>query len=464
MGLTYLLGILVAALSTRLKDRPFPKPAISGAFLVWALAAGVALSVVTFAFQTRLLDAAASAQTMPDWQRRLPLLVFARNGLYAVPDAAFLGNVVASLAIVQTLLLLALAGILLKLRAATPPTIAIVTAGACAMAWIATHTQLAGPDIYAYVGFAVNPHPYHPETTPLPVADRVVSLVWDGALPPSPYGPLWTAISHALVRGTSDLGRQLALFRGLGLAALVLCAVALERTGRPAAAALLILDPATWDVYVIQAHNDIVGILLLIVAIAFRRRVVVAVACVALAGAIKLPLLGIGLVVFAALPSLRTRVAAGASAVALGLTLTLGLGGRDFLWALERTTQIYPHSVTLAENVLHAALVAVALAAIAAAVLGRRFFWGAPWSFVAFGQFTAEQYLGWGIPYALLDGTAGTIYLAFLPLSAFEATLVFNGAPLFDASRFVLLTMAMVALAFTIRRRPLVRHDLLGAS
>jgi len=463
MGLTYFLGIVLATLSVRRKAPLVRAPRPGAPAPAWALPAFVTLTlllVATAGVQLRILDDAAGSQTMPGWQRALPLHVLTGNGLSGVRDGARLGGIVEALAVLQTLALVALWATLRRFPKATPVLAGIALAGACALAWEALHAQLAGPDIYAYLGFALESHPYRPGALPPSGADAVIGAIWGVPLPPSPYGPVWTAFSHALVAGGGSLGAQLGLFRGVGLGAMALAIAALGFAKRPLAATLFGLDPALWQIYVTEAHNDIAGIALLLVALACRRRALaLAVVCVALAGAIKLPLLGIGLVVLATAPTLRARLVPCAAALLGGLALTFCLGGRDYLWALRRTAEIYPRVVPPGEWAAHAVLAAIAVAAVGAAVFARRFAWGAPWSFVACGPFTAWQYLGWGIPYALLDETRGLLYLAAFPLTAFESTLIFNGAPLFDEIRAGALLVLVALLAFTFLRPPLLGDD-----
>ena len=67
----------------------------------------------------------------------------------------------------------------------------------------------------------------------------------------------------------------------------------------------------------------------------------------------------------------------------------------------------------------------VALAALTAVLLLRRFNRGASWSFLAFGTELFPWYVGWGIPYALLEGSWLGVYLLSLPLVAFNLTTVY---------------------------------------
>ncbi|MBD5632972.1 MAG: hypothetical protein IAI49_00720, partial [Candidatus Eremiobacteraeota bacterium] len=201
-----------------------------------------------------------------------------------------------------------------------------------------------------------------------------------------------------------------------------------------------------------EGHNDIVGIALVLTALACRRRTVLAIVLVALAGAVKLPFLAIGVVVFASAPTLRSRLVPAGIALFAGLGLSCALGGREYFWAMHRTTELYAQPIVGYDFGAHVVLGTIGLLALATAVVARRFYWGVPWSFNAFGQFTLWHYLGWGIPYAVLDETQGVLYLALLPVAGFEVNNIFDNTPLFDVSRLVLLTALVVAFIFSLRR------------
>jgi hypothetical protein len=206
-------------------------------------------------------------------------------------------------------------------------------------------------------------------------------------------------------------------------------------------------------VYVAEAHNDAVGIALVLVALAIRRRSIgAAMLLVALAGAVKLPFLLIGAVVFACAPTWRERLLPATVAAFGGVVLSVAFGGGDYASALVLTPRNYAYPIGTLEWNLHLALAAIACGAVVTAVVAARFFWGAPWSFVALGQYPIWQYLGWGIPYAVLDETQGLLYLALLPVSGFELSLLFPDPALLAAGRVALLAALLVAFALAFRR------------
>jgi alpha-1,6-mannosyltransferase len=112
---------------------------------------------------------------------------------------------------------------------------------------------------------------------------------------PSPYGPLFTAISGAVVQvtGTAALPTRLA-FQGLAAVAVSIAALLLIRSGcSPGALSLLLLNPLVFVEVVNGGHNDaLVGLALLgAVLVAIRRRPVAAGVLVALCALVKIVLL-----------------------------------------------------------------------------------------------------------------------------------------------------------------------------
>jgi hypothetical protein len=457
MGLSYLIGIVLAALSIRTRVPRFALRLRSErdvCLLVAVLAAGL---VAAFGVEAHALDTAAAAQRMPDWERALPLATLYGNGASQLGDARGVGTLVEVLGIVQSLLLLGLWAVLRGGRM-TPTVVGIVTVAASLLGIEAFAMRLAGPDIYAYVGFGLVADPYHPAARALAHGDLAISQIWGTPLPPSPYGPAWNALCRALDALAPSLDARLWALRALGAGALAAVVAALVALRKPVTAALVALDPTLWHVYVTEAHNDIVAIALLAAALVCGRRkplVPLAIVLVVLAGAVKLPFIALAAVVFAATRERRPQWLAYLTAIALTAAVSFRFGGAEYAWALHRTLEIYPKPLTVAESLAHAALAAIALGALAFAFVRGRYAWGAAWSPIAFGQFTAWQYLGWGLPYAFLDETAGALYVAFLPVSAFEVTLVFNASDVYVVSRILLCAATLAVFVISTRRRHL---------
>ena len=103
----------------------------------------------------------------------------------------------------------------------------------------------------------------------------------------------------------------------------------------------------------------------------------------------------------------------------------------------------------------------VALAAAAAALIGRRFNRGASWSFLSLGTELFPWYVAWGIPYALLEGSWLWPYLLSLPLVAFNLTTVY--APtLWTRAAYGLLLLAPLLVLVRRREAPIAPRRTTG--
>jgi hypothetical protein len=455
MGVSYFIGVLLAAASTRVRAPNVLLARVSRRTLLWIAACVTVGLVFTLVAELRIIDIIALPQGMPAWRKALPLAVLLDAPPFTSLKATTFGTTVQVLTFVQSGLLAILWAVLRRAETDAIPYrrfYPILALGALAMATAAFLAKAGGPDIYAYVEFALVPNPYHPAAFAASHVDPAIARVWAHRIVPSPYGPGWTLLSRAAVALAHDLASQVYVFRAIGCLAMVASIGALLAARRTIAAALFGLNPTLWHVYLTEAHNDVVGIALVLLAYAARRFTPAAIVLVALAGAIKLPFLAIGVVVFASAPSLRARVVPATIATLCGLALSLVFGGSDYIWAMHRTTELYAHEVNRYEWVSHALLGAIGLGALATVVLVRRCFWGASWSFMAFGQYTAWQYLGWAVPYAILDETRGALYLALLPVTGYEVTLFFGNTALFNASRVALICLPLAALVLSFRR------------
>ena len=450
MGLTYLVGIAAVVVSLRVR-------VLTGSYgagvrtPTWLVAMLVASLVTVSWIVLHALDMANAWSAMPRWQRDLPLEFFNR-GYVDTRHGATLETIVQVASLAQTALLGTLAFALQHADRRRPVT-AIVVLGASVLALEAWFSRVAGPDIFAYVAFALSAHPYVPDAIALPGTDATIGHLWGRPLVPCPYGPMWLVLARIAVAPFSTLAAQLFAFRAVGAIAMAGCAGALVAARKPVTAAIFALDPALWQLYVAEAHNDVVGIAFVLAAVAVRRCTPAAIVLVALAGAVKLPFLAIGVVVFASAASVRARLVPACVAVVASVALSFAFGGGAYVAAMRLTAEIYAHPLTPFEVDLHVALGAIGLGALAAAIVGARFFWGAPWSFVAFGQYPLGQYLGWGIPYAVLDETQGLLYLVLLPTAGFELSLLYPNAAFMDAGRGALLATLCIFLLVASRPR-----------
>ena len=454
VGVTYLLGIVVAALSWR-PDLRFPVLArwdVRGRTATCIVTLAATALVATYALQSGLLDTAVAEQAQPAWQRALPYALFVQGPVHT---GARLAVRVELLTIGQSLLLCAVYVGLSRLRRPREVAIAIAVTifGAALMAAIALGARLAGPDLYANVAFGVTAHPYDPIGDALPRPDAAIARIGEYPLVPSPYGPAWNALARVLAACSASLANQVLAFRVAGVAAMIVSIGALAAMRRTTLAALFALDPLLWQFYVAEAHNDIVGIALVLTAFALRRRTVVAIALVALAGTVKLPFVVLGSVVFALGSTWRARLVPAAVAAALAIAASLAFGGVPYALALHRTVLLYAGTSSALANAAHVVLALIGLGSLAFALAASRFGWGVPWSFVAFGQFATPWYLGWGIPYASTSETRGAVYLAALPISGYLTTLLFDDTTFFDVTRVLLLAGLLFAAIVAVDRR-----------
>jgi len=452
VGIAYLIGILLLLVSLRVRAPLIENWARGSARTAPLIATGITLWLVaSFAFELHVIGAAARAQPGPAWQRALPLALLTPTWKPNADTTPYLGTIVQLFAFSHTALLVALAGVLTRLQAGVWFVRALVLGGGAALGAEAFFASIADADTYLYVAHGLSADAYRPDRAALAGADAALAELWGRPSLPSAYGPLWNALERTVASRSTELGVQLQLFRCVGFAAMCASIAALAAMRRTVAVALFALNPMLWFTYVAQAHNDITGLALVLAALALRRIPAAAVVLVALAGAIKLPFLAVGIVVFAGAPNLRTRVLYGSAAVALGLAFSAAFGGIEYVRALQHVVRVTGTRLPLALNVTHATLALLGLAGLAVAVFARRFAWGVPWSFVAFGQYSCWQYLGWGIPYALLDGTQGALYLAALPFAQYEVNLAFDYTPLYLTTSALLVISLAVTLVLSLR-------------
>jgi len=231
----------------------------------------------------------------------------------------------------------ALAIVALLLRRTAPRALAFGAAGiaAAALAAIALAARTLGSgDVYAYVAYARLGlrGSYAPTVVALPPAYAAVTHVWGSPVGASVYGPAWYTLQHAVSGSSASLGGAVLATRWLGLASVLGFVALVAARGLPRRAAVLALaNPALYANFVIDAHNDLIGIDLAIAAMLVATRMpLAAVALVTLAGLVKLPFAIFALIAFPKRP-LRERIAYAALVVALVLTLSYAFGGAPYL-------------------------------------------------------------------------------------------------------------------------------------
>jgi hypothetical protein len=234
---------------------------------------------------------------------------------------------------------------------------------------------------------------------------------------PSLYGPLYLTYLQMLLGHVESAGRSLEILRLTNAAWVMLLVFFLFRLGVAfPILALAMLNPVLWAQYVEDAHNDVIGVTLILAA-AFAARKVPAVAlflCAA-AGLIKLPFALIGSLAFLALPG-RSRLGwAAATPLFSGLASFLW-GGRayvDSFLAFSKNPQFF----TSPEQ---RCIVGISIALIFWAVIRGDVKLSGAYAFPAMGGASAHSwYTFWALPYLVRDTPKLTAFLIFLPMSSF---------------------------------------------
>ena len=387
-----------------------------------------ALAAVLFLAQLRAVELAAATQVpFPAGYTGLPVVPIDESAPLYSHTAPWVANTMLALSAAETAVLFALYRVLRGRRPTRATVAALGLACAVMLAAALRSPATTSQDLYLYVGFAhLGQAAYAPPATAFAGEFRAVNRLWGLPMLPAAYGPLWIALSRLSLLCGGSLGAQVEAFRIAGAFFFCAGAALLFRARRDfAATALFALNPALLQQYVADGHNDIFALALVLGAfVAVRRSTLAAIVLVAAAGAAKLPFALPGALAFAQFQTPRRRLVPAAIALLLALTATeLFSGGRYAASAHAAVLRYALGDAFTAE--IHFAIAAVALFALGAALLWRRFNRGASWSFLALSTELFPWYVGWGIPYALLEGSWLGVYLLSLPLVAFNLTTVY---------------------------------------
>jgi len=373
------------------------------------LAVGVSALALPIAFAGQLLllqYQSGHDGPRPDWVGYAPLLV-AYPGVQLGPlhPAFSLGALI--LAIVQTAALAGFVAALLQHdEIASDParrlarTLTPYVAGVLGLLALWS-PAVSSSDIFGYVGLGMlGPHPFD---RPEHFFSGEFARFFDARpVAPTIYGPLWTAVNAAVVAPGSSFFAKVMLLRVEGFLSFAVLSALVHRVTKssPLTAAVL-LNPFLWYQFVTNAHNDILGIVLLVGAVALtsRGRAAIAVPVVAAAGLVKFPLLLVGAVVFAR-EGPRRAVAYALSAIVLCLVCSAVFGGKAYVDALLVTGQLTADTSPLFKDLkLAIALCSVVLTAFV--LLRGRFPGFGGFVYPAIAPIFFPWYLAWALPYAL---------------------------------------------------------------
>jgi hypothetical protein len=340
--------------------------------------------VVTLVSYVAQIACAASVATHGAW----PFPVVVSNG----PHADFITFGMLALGALQCIALVAL-------YRARPAAGWWIGGGAAMLALSVLAPVLTSADLYAYVGNGIlGSAAYTPPPVAFPGDFALVNHWWHVPVPAATYGPLWLTIARLVVMLPGALFAKLLAFRAMG--AIVFCAaIALLRSAgvAPRAVAIAALDPGLHFQFVLNAHNDLLPVTLVIAGAALVRRFPLA-ACglIVVAALVKLPYALCGLPILAAIRSTNVRYAAAACTVVAAAVLSWLAGGAPYFHALL-TYASGSHLV----SILHLIAALGAVAAILATLVFRRRLRTATWLIPMLGAYTASWYAAWSVPYAL---------------------------------------------------------------
>lgn len=372
----------------------------------WRAPVWIALLAVSYALQLAIVAyAAASAASAQPWRGALPIGV-AEHGM-AHPDA-----VEAALLFVAAVQVWALAG-LFRARPSWSATgcgfVALIALSLAAPATIS-------PDAYAYVGDALLGHnAYDPPDMLFPGQFAAIDRLFHPPLLPAPYGPLWLAVDRLVTAPFPTLGAKIAALRVFGamcylglLAALRGCSVSRR------AIALAAVNPAIAQQYVADAHNDLLGIAIVVVAAALiaARRPFAAAGAVVVAALVKLPFVLLALPIFVRIRPSALRYALCAGAIVLSVALSWIGGGNAYLRGL--TVHVPLAGAVFFTNAV-VTIAALTLLGVAAIVVRR--YASAIWILPMMSSYIATWYMTYGLPYALESRRILVYLLTALPLA-----------------------------------------------
>lgn len=326
---------------------------------------------------------------------------------------------------------LALYGLYRFLPTARTPTLlkAAGVIGVAIMLAVSLWARVTGLDAILYIYFAKVANlatAYHvpPSFTPVPSRFAVLYHIIRTLRFASPYGPLWELFDRAILAGSHNVAEAILTIKVANAAALLATFATLLLLRLPfRLAALFFLNPALYDNYIVQAHNDLFAILPVLVALLFARRGAFTVAALlaSLAGLVKISLVVVALATVASLGDRRRRLWSAALIITVLVLGSLLLGGPAYLRALvfvghSQAAAGGSHIANDLRLALQLLLIVAGLFALVDAVLWKRLVRSAVWTLPAFSGLLHAWYFPWTIPLGIrFQATAAALAIS-LPL------------------------------------------------
>jgi hypothetical protein len=385
---TIFLPYYVAALALLYFELRGVRPNVPAAIRLpaWACLGGL---VASYAAQLQLIWCASiEGATYESWRLHVPIGV----AMHDVRNGSVVAGALLALALFQSFALFAL------YRSPTARWAVVAAVVAMALLSVAAPAFIS-PDPYAYVGDALlGRGAYAPPAGSFAGEFASINRFFPAPMLPSPYGPLWEAVSRVSTEPFATLLGKLIALRVLGLLSYVALLGALRAFGLPRSLlAIAAVNPGVFLQYVAGAHNDLLGIAIVVAAGAFARRSpFVASGLLVVAGLIKLPFVLLGLPVLAAVRQPRLRYACAALTVAAAIGISFWGASASYLNGL--TVHVPAPGPVYVLNLIVSLL---AIAAIAVALVGGPRLRAAIWLIPMASSYIASWYLIYALPYAL---------------------------------------------------------------
>ncbi len=398
---------------------------------------------------TELLGHNQHPTPLPSWFSALPVTYFLQSPRIAIrlsmPEIMSLQG----LAVLQSVVLLALYVALRPVRRLAAPLGIVLAAGTVTMLATALRaTVMSSSDLYFYIGSALaHPSAYHPNGVPFPGEQSVINQIWGLPLFASGYGPLWIALSKVAVNAGHSLAAQLTALRCLGAVGLLACAGLIFLLTRSIAlAAIVLLNPALHELYVVDGHNDLTAVAFVLAAAVLQSRLWIAIPLAAAAGLVKLPFALVAMLAFSKGEQLARRLIPALVAAGIAAIASVALVGPDYFAAMRQLYVAYERPGELLTNAAHVLLALLCFASVALVIARRTFLTGAPWTFLTLGQHAFPWYLAWGMPYAALADAPAVTFFFTLPVANVLLATDFPLSPVVVLLRWALVAAVIYAI------------------
>lgn len=383
--------------------------------LLGALVAGLTLSLGAQLWIAAFAE--RHALVAPAWANGFPIRVLFDSGPFHEKVHRILSAAMLAIAVFQTALLVIAARSLSDTRDLRVRWTIGVGATMMALLSLAAPVLTSG-DAYAYIGYAhLGRAAYAPPAVVFPGELAAINAYLKVPMIPTNYGPLWLGSTHFLVGWVTQLRTAVILLRVENIVLFILLLALLRAAGCGGGVVTLVaLNPMLFFQFIANAHNDLLGLVLVVGALAVIGRPWIAAAIVGAAGLVKIPFLIVGVFVLTRLPDIRTRVLTIAFAVGSAAIVSLAVGGRGYVHAVLGTNAAL--HLRAGTDVLRAVLGIAVFVSIGLAISGRRVLTAMAWAIPALAPTTYPWYFAWSVGWLATTGTGLRLGLAALPIVA----------------------------------------------